>query len=318
MIQPQPQHAVPAPEPVPYTTQLPPLGTGVNNRRPLAEVLRYTGGSAAGLSATNAFIGCPRYSELRAMGVEPKPTAAELEGPVDLEAAAFGTMMHALRCERFLYGSQYMYWLLSQWQNDLTAYDYYKALELWQTYDIMFPLGTDPFRVLGVELEVRTPLQLWDGGWVVKTVKYDTVIQYPDGTVYSFECKTTSKGGESVLRPYLVQGMTHSGLWNANPWLVAQYGKMHGSLFDLMVKTKVPDCDRRFAYFSDYQQQRALLYMCAPQQSVSFRRSPVDGKMPEMFGHCFGHWRPCEMIGICHEQAYGMYQYRDGRDYDGR
>lgn len=317
MIQVQPKEAVPMPA-LDATTQLPAYGHGVNNRRPLREVLEYSSGSSAGLSATNAFIGCPRYVELQALGVRPKPSAAELAGPVDMEASEFGTMMHALRAERFTYGPQHMYWLLGCWQNEMTAYDFLKAYQLWQLYDAMFPYGTDPFQVIGVECEVRTPLQLWDGSWVLKSVRYDTIIRYSDGSVYSFECKTSGKGGEGALRPYQIQGMTHSGIWNANPWLVSRYGRMQGTLYDMLVKTKDPDCDRRFSYFSEYQQRRALLYMVAPQQSVFFRRSPVDGKMPELFRACFGYWKPCAYVGLCHEQAFGMYEYKDGRDYDGR
>jgi len=252
------------------------------------------------------------------MGVRTKADGEPLEGVRELEATEFGTMMHALRAERWLYGPHAMYWLLGQWQSELTNYDFWKAYQLWQYYDSVFPMGTDSFRVLGVEVEVRTPLKLWNGTYVIKTVRYDTVIQYPTGEVYSFECKTMARGGEGPLRPYFVQGMTHAGLWNANPWLVSQYGRMQGSLFDMFIKTKEPDCDRRPMYWSEYQQQRALLFMCAPQQSVKFVRSPVDGKMPEMYGHCYGHWRPCAYIGICHEQAFGMYEYDDGRDYDGR
>ncbi len=300
------------------TIDLPPFGQGVNNRRPLRDVLEYSGSSVAGLSATTAWIGCPRYVELKALGVRRCPTNAELEGVVALPPASFGTMMHALRSERLLYGPQAHYQLLESWRSEMVLEDYLKALQLWQTYDAMFPWGRDPFEYLGVECEVRTPLQLWNGSWVLKTVRYDSVIRYPDGSIYSFECKTSAKGGSGALRPYLIQGMTHSGLWNANPWLTAKYGQMQGSLFDMLVKTKEPDCDRIPEYFSRHQQKRALLFMCAPQQSVHFTRSPVDGKLPEMFGHCYGHWRPCDYIGLCHEEAYGSYQYRDGRDYDGR
>lgn len=323
MHQPQPQVAAPGPF-AHVTTVLPPFGHGVNNRRYLRDVLDSSSGSVAGLSATTAFLGCPRYTELRALGVKQKPTNAELEGPVELPAMYFGTMMHALRSERLLYGPQAHYALLEFWRPELVIEDYLKALSMWQVYDVMFPWGRDPFEYLGVECEVRTPLQLWNGEWVIKTVRYDSVIRYPDGSVYSFECKTTGKGGYGALRPYLVQGMTHSGLWNANPWLVSRYGRMAGSLFDLLVKSKdrktgeVGDADRIPEYFSNYQQQRALLYMCSPQQSVSFQRSPVDGKMPEFFHHCYGYWRPCEFVGICHDQSYGAYQYKDGRDYDGR
>lgn len=302
------------------THVLPPFGHGVNNRRSLWEVLDSSASSTAGLSATTSYIGCPRYVELRNwLGVERKPTNAELEGAVELPAALFGVMMHALRSERLLYGPQAHYALLEYWRPELVIEDYLKALGIWQTYDAMFPWGRDPFEYLGVECEVRTPLKLWNGQWVLKTVRYDSVIRYPsDGSVYSFECKTSAKGGQGSLRPYLVQGMTHSGLWNANPWLVGKYGRMVGSLFDMLIKTKEPDCDRIPEYFSRYQQERALLFMCAPQQSVQFHRSPIDGKMPEMFGHCYGYWRPCEYVPLCHDQSYGSYQYRDGRDYDGR
>lgn len=324
MIQPQPQALTAPPESGPkvvetYTVDLPPYGFGMNNRRKLHDVIQYSGGSAAGLSATTAFIGCPRYSELKALGVRPKSEGEELQGVRDLIPTEFGTMMHALRAERFVYGPQWMYWLLGQWQSELTNYDFWKAYQIWQLYDQVFPYGMDPFEILGVEVEVRTPLRLWNGSYVVKTVRYDTVIRYA-GTrdVYSFECKTMSKSGESVLRPYFVQGMTHAGLWNANPWLVSKYGQMRGSIFDCLVKTKEPDVDRRPMYWTTYQQQRALLYLCSPQQSVHFVRSPVDGKMPEMYGHCYGHWSPCQYIGICHEQAFGMYEYEDGSAYDGR
>jgi hypothetical protein len=259
---------------------------------------------------------------LRALGVKHKPTNAEMEGPVELAPMYFGTMMHALRSERLLYGPQAHYALLEAWRHELVMEDYLKALGIWQTYDTMFPWGRDPFEYLGVECEVRTPLQLWNGQWVLKTVRYDSVIRYPqDGSVYSFECKTTAKGGSGALRPYLLQGMTHSGLWNANPWLVGKYGRMQGSLFDLLVKTKEPDADRIPEYFLALPTGRALLYLVAT----------AVGALHAVAGR----WKNCRSfqslllrllapkcvtrLASRHDQSYGAYQYKeDGRDYDGR
>lgn len=296
---------------------LPAFGSGIDNRRPLKDVLRYSAGSFAGNSAIGGWLECPEKSRLSGLGVRPKSSGWS-GPPGDLDPAPFGTLNHALRAERLLYGSESVYALLDRWAPELSSDDYIKAKLMWRIYDTQFPLGSDGFEYLGVECEVRTALKLYDGRQVIRSVRYDTIIRM-GGLVYSFECKTMSRSGRGALLPYMRQGMVQQAIWNANEALVERYGRMDGVIFDMLVKTQTPNIDRSPPEcFSKHQEGLARQWMRSPDETVKFFVDPVTGRFPQFLQSCWGRWSPCHYIPVCHEEAYGMYEYGDGSEYDGR
>lgn len=297
---------------------LPPFGFGVDNHRSLKDILRYSAGSFAGHSAVSGWLACPERSRLGSMGVKMKPSNFGGGSIPDLDPASFGTLNHALRAERLLYGSDSVYSLLDVWARELSYDDYVKAKLMWRIYDSQFPLSTDGWEYLGVETEVRTKLRTWQGQEIVRSVRYDTLIRM-GGLVYSFECKTMSKSGRGALLAYMSQAMTQTALWNANEALVTKYGPMEGVIFDMMVKTQNPNVERSSPeVFSKHQQKFILQYLRAPEETVKFFINPETGRYPQFAHSCWGKWSPCSYIPLCHEEAYGMFEYRDGREYDGR
>lgn len=305
------------------TRWLPPLGYGVDHlRQSLWEMLDSSSGSAIGQSAVSDWVGCPEYSRLKSLGVENKPSNAQAAGEIfDLEPMSFGTMMHALRAMRLLYGNDQMFALLERWRPDLTDDDYLLAKMLWRVYDTVYPMAGDAvFEVLGVECEVRTALPTWDGRRVIRTVRYDTVIRYPQsGELFSFECKTMARSGRGTLRTYYKQGASQMALWNANQEMVGRYGPMSGVLYDCLVKTKNPSVDRIPEYFSRVHQQLARKYLVSPEQSVIYMKDPETGRYPQNLNHCYQFFRPCQYVDLCWEGSFGAYRFSEtGETYDGR
>lgn len=300
------------------TTALPPWGTGVVLPNTLAELLDSSSASPAGYSAVSSYLTCPEHSRLRRIGVRRKPSnyvSYELE---DLDALYFGVLIHALRAARLVFGVEAPYICLDRWRNQMTDNDYNKALLLFRLYDQSYPFGYDPFDYIGVEVQVQTDVKTREGAPCLRTVRYDSVVKLRDGSgVLSFEAKTMAKKGRSTLQGYFVQAMCQMALWNANHDLVRQHGPMKGVLFDCYVKTAVPSVEREQEFFSNTQQQLALSYLRSPDGAVQFS-ADERGHYPRMLHACWGKWRPCEAIGICHDQAYGDYQLPDGSTYDGR
>lgn len=300
------------------TLWLPPLGTGVDHRQQsLHDVVLYSAGSVAGQSAVSDWLACPEYSRLKKKGVRTKQ--AQHFEVADLDAASFGTMMHALRAMRWLYGSGIVYELLEKWRSEMTEDDYLKAKMLWHVYDTLFMLGSDPFEFLGVEVEVRTALLGWDGKPIVRSCRYDTVIRYlSTGEIASFEFKTMARSGRGGLQPYYKQGASQMAIWNANADLVGRYGPMGEVLYDCAVKTKTPDVVRLPERFTRFQQLLAHKYLTSPEQGVKYAVGP-DGRFPQNLHTCYGRWRPCEYIDACWNESYGAYTMgEEGETYDGR
>lgn len=266
-----------------------------------------TGASTVGNSAIGAWLSCPQYSHLSSLGVQPKP----YEGVSDygLNALSLGTLFHLLRAARLVHGQAFAEDLLrrfSQETREVGADDAMKVLLWLRVYDQEFPLPTEPFEVLGVEVEVVTNIKDWWGRPLFRTVRYDTVIRL-DGAIFSLECKTTAKSGQAALNQYIPQGMVHSALWNANAALVEQYGAMQGTIWDTLVKTAEPKAARIGPrYFTTRQQEKALDYLRLP-EVISVPRLP-DGSYPRFFHNCWGKYAPCRFIAGCHDDVWGDYE----------
>lgn len=291
------------------TKQLPPFGFTIPKS---VEEIVSRGGSAAGYSAVSNYLACPERSRLYSLGVRPKPKmrAADDSGiPDEIEdPRAWGSIIHALRATRLAYGQDRALQLIEEL--DLSGLDKLKLKSIWLVYDSQFPLMEEPFKYLGVEVEVVSNIALPGAPPCLRSVIYDSVIVIPDAAgneaLFSFECKTASRSGENQFSQYMPQFMSQTAFWNANADLVQRYGPMKGVVIDAVIKTEVPKCERLGPrYIDSLMQQRALEYARLP-ESVHFPVAP-DGAFPRMLHTCWGRYRPCEMISLCMEDARGDY-----------
>lgn len=284
------------------TTELPP----VHFKPPatFAEALR-GGASSVGKSAVSGWLSCPQASHLGSLGVQPRP--AEGVSEYGISALSFGTLFHALRATRLVQGQDGAERLLASWGSEIDAESMQKAFMLLRVYNAEFPLETEPFDVLGVEVEVVTNIHDWWGRPLFRTVRYDTVVRMKqDGAIFSLECKTMAKSGQSSLNAYVDQGYVHSAVWNGNKHLVEQYGAMQGTIWDCAIKTMTPRAERVGPrYFTTYQQSLALDYLRMP-EVISMPMLP-DGNYPKFLHTCWGRWSPCKYIAGCHDNAWGEY-----------
>lgn len=284
----------------------------------LRDLFAWSGSSAAGQSAVTDFLTCPERSRLRANGVRRRAAGDVIFDGVDgLNALGFGTLTHGLRAIRVVHGHELMMDVLMGWRSEMDPIDFQKVRFMFQTYEQNYPRATDPLEYLGTEVEVRTDIARPGEPSIVRTVRYDTVVR-TGGEVFSFEAKTMGRSGASSLNPYTTQKYTQVALWNNNPALVAQYGKMRGVIYDCLVKTTVPNVDRVGPhYVSRLHEGLALDYLRLPENGdVMFRKMP-DGTYPKMLHACWGRWSPCDYIDLCHEHAFGEYLYANGQRYDG-
>lgn len=300
--------------PLQATVSLPPVGYPLP--RTYLEVLK-SSGSAAGYSAVSAWLTCPEQARLRALGVRRRPDTLDDKGKLD--ALTFGTIAHAIRAVRLAYGHvAALAWFWAVVAPEIPRPDADKLDLMFRIYESIYPLAADPWRVLGIEVEVITDLDgvvgPRSGHPVYRTVRYDTVIAHPDGGVYSFEAKTAARS--SSMEQYNTQGMIQCALWNANGALTRQYGLMRGVLFDEFVKTETPKCERKDPkYYSKGQQAMALRYLLLA-DTVRYPVGP-DGRYPQMLHACWGKYSPCLYISLCHDEAAGIYEYEDGSSFDG-
>lgn len=298
------------------TSELPAISF---NPPPTVEAILASGASLAGMSAVTSFLTCPEASRLRSLGVKRKAYEVQEEtGLHDLEEATdFGSVAHAVRATRICYGHQ-------------TALDYINHLNLTEearmrlrgmflVYDSMFPLGEEPFRYVGVEVEVVTDVAAPGYKPTLRTVRYDSLVYFAPGGhttagaegIYSFECKTSSRSDQNALSAYLPQRMSHVALWNNNPELVRRYGPMRGVLYDMMIKTKVPQADRHGPFYvSKLQQTRALEYLRLPEQiQFPVLTSATGPSYPRFLHSCWGRFSPCPYVNLCHDNSVGEYEW---------
>jgi len=280
-----------------------------------ADLLAESRGSAAGHSAVSNWLTCPEASRLKSLRIQRKPQSYEVD---EMNALAFGTLCHVLGAIRPVYGEAAVYELLAQWASEIGPEALLKADLLFKTYDLSFPLELDPFRYLGVESEVLTDIRTRQGAPCIRTVRYDAIIKLESGEIFSFEKKTMARSGAGSLSAYTTQAMVQVALWNANEALVQKYGTMRGVIFDCLIKTVTPNVERVGPkYYSNAQQNLALDYMRLPDDGgATFSKNP-DGTFPRMLHACFGRWRACEFVGLCHDEAWGDYEDRDGNTYAG-
>lgn len=302
------------------TTELPPLDYPIP--KSLDEILNQ-GGSRVGNSAVMGWLSCPEASRLKALGCRRK--VHEADGPVDLDALGYGSLIHALLAVRVVHGTQIAINLLRPFTPDdwrgfiannwrpvlaLSADDRLRAFHVVRTYDYNFPLEQEPWEYLGIESEVSTEIGTGPHGLVLRTARYDAIVRHKsDGAIFSLEKKTSSGGGEGAINVYTPQFSVQTALWNHNPALVEKYGRMVGVIPDVIIKGAVPKCERHFPrYITALQERRAIEYMMLPEK-INFQIAE-DGSYPRFHHSCWGRFRPCEYINLCWHGATGDYETR--------
>ena len=273
----------------------------------LFAMLRSSSASRAGYHGVAGFLTCPEQSRLHALGVRRIPWTEASSEPVDLDPLDFGTACHHLRAVRFLHDREWER-QLDAWKQQLTGDDHTKMKLMFRTYDAVYPRAADmeQYEFLGVEAAVETDIRSATGEHqLLRSVRYDTVIRDRSGEVWSFEAKFLSRGGQNCVSPYMGQAYAQVALWNANAALTQTYGKMRGVLFDVGLKTLVPNVERYDRVMGRVHHRLAIEYLRTPENMVFYKNA--DGSYPRMLHACWGRWRPCEYIQLCHEQAYGDY-----------
>jgi len=290
----------------------------------VAELLD-SSGSSAGYHAVSSYLACPEKSRLRASGLRRKQRNIDLDPNVmvELNPMGYGTLIHCLLGTRIVYGHDAAEALLGrreaapyqtfdgQWSKPLGLLepDRAKALLALRTYDATHPLNGDPFRYIGVESEVKADVALPGQPTMIRTVRYDGVVQQDDPVrgkvVLSLEHKTAARGGN--MKEYTGQAMVQVTLWNQCPALVEKYGPMVGVIFDVIVKSIMPKCERLPPrYVTKAQQQRALEYLRLP-ETVKYPIN-ADGSYPRMLHTCFDRYGACDYVDLCLEGARGEYE----------
>jgi hypothetical protein len=293
--------------------------------RTFAQVLASSKASAAGFHANSEWLTCPERMRLKAMGVVRRPDEGERsEWAKDgLNALSYGTLIHELLALRVCWGQAATAAELGNWRGEIGEKAYASSMLILAVYEQTIPEAHEPLRFLGVEVEVITNVVMRPGTGpgteaCMRTVRYDGVVYAttPGGQqeLYSLERKTMARSGYSALFAYYPQGMTQVALWNANPELVAAYGEMKGVIYEAIVKTKMPSVDRQPTYFTRRQQLMALDYMRYSENGMARFAQAADGSFPRMLHSCWGRWRPCDYIGLCHDELTAAYMMKDGSD----
>jgi hypothetical protein len=266
---------------------------------------------------------CPEKSRLRALGVKRRGEAWHEED--ELSALDFGSLCHFLRAIRVVHGHDKVEATLDFWRHEIPAKSWLKARFLFRTYESMFPRELDPMEYLAVEAEVVSDVgrALELGRSILRSVRYDTVVRVPGvggspAELFSFEAKTMARGGQGSVNPYMGQAMTQAAICNANPALVARYGRMAGVIFDGLLKTTTPDVVRYGPYyFGRVHNKLALRYLSYADSGDAVYGVQPDGTYPKFIHACWGRWAPCDYIALCHEESFGEYENADGSSYEG-
>lgn len=282
------------------TTDLPPFGYKVP--RTLQEMFS-VGASKYGHTYVSRYLACPELARLKSLGVRVKRDL--ITGPVELNNLDFGSFVHSLLATRAVYGHDQSLMMLEYFRPELVTDDYLKLLHTLKIYDITHPAETEPFKYLGIEVEVFTNIGDGKGNPLVRSVRYDGLI-FDGNSVYSLERKTASRGGNATINSYTPQFMVQVALWNTNDALVQKFGKMNGTLVDLVIKTTVPKCERHARHFSRLHEERALEYLRLPEH-IKFPANE-DGSHARMLHTCQGKYSSCEYMSLCFEQAVNDYE----------
>ncbi len=278
---------------------------------PNVAAIRSVGPSEEGHSVYSSRLLCPEFARLMTAGVYPK--RIDQSDSLEKEYLVWGSIIHSIRAVRIVYGHARALQFIGDL--DLSAEDKLTLLTMWKIYESVYPLADEPFKYLAVEAEVWTDIGDGHGGQLLRSVRYDSVIKGPGDGVFSFECKSSARSGQSVLDAYRLQFTTQTAFWNRNQWLVDRYGPMKGVLCDMIIKTQVPKVDRIGPlYQGNLAELRTVEYyrLLQPNRAYSaieLKANP-DGSHPRFLSNCWGRYRACMFVGLCWEGAVGAYEIR--------
>jgi hypothetical protein len=296
---------------------LPPWGYDLNLS--LQEIFAQTS-SPAGHSSISTFLACPEKARLRRLGVRRKSQIVNDDGlPDEYGATEIGSLVHHLLAGRIIHGQDAVEALLEYAEGDFglplpVPEDVRQKLYLMmRVYDEAYPIAEEPFEYLAVEAEIMTDISgAKEGPACLRSARYDAVVRMREGphegTIWSLEHKTASRGGIGAINQYLAQYETQVAVWNRNPYLVAAYGPMRGVIPDLIIKKAVPEVERAYREISPTQVDRIVQYLRLPEQ-ITFKVA-ADGSHPRMRHNCFKGWPPCEYLELCDQDAQNLYETR--------
>jgi hypothetical protein len=273
------------------------------------------GASTRGYHAASDYLSCPERSRLKSIGLKLKNTG--IIDDIEVGPLVFGSLMHSLLAIRVVHGMAVAEAMIrpgSGIGNSIHEEWRLKAHELLLTYDREWPMSGQftegAWLYIGCESTVDTEI----APGVVRTARYDKIVQTSESgrkVVYSVEHKTASRAGEWAMISYTPQFYVQATIWNRNDELVKRYGPMIGVIPDILVKTKVPKCERYAPrYVSERQMDLAVEYMTLPDKIVF----PInaDGSYPHFIHTCFGgKYGHCEYTEYCLESAKNAYEIEE-------
>ena len=266
-------------------------------------VLCKGGSSGYGWSHHGQMSACPemyRLAEIKRLEITP------YDQNMKLNALSFGIVWH---------------WLLEGHHNGKNPLPVLKKMQGIPLDDMerlttMFLLykkryTTFPFKILATEIRIETSIPgvlcIERGKMVRKTqpysVRYDGVIQYPNGAIYSFEHKSASDIRNTTGAEWSTSSSIHGQVWAWNRHPIAKkLGPMKGVLMDIATKAKEPDYTRIPLYISQQQltmHERNLRFWLGWRNQLYKELGP-NVEWPQNNSRCWSRYGPCAFLPHCH------------------
>lgn len=168
-----------------------------------------------------------------------------------------------------------------------------------------------PFKILATECRIQVPVDgvlLMQNGKLTKktqpySVRYDGIIQYESGAIYSFEHKTARNVTGTTSAEWFTNSSIHGQVdtWNRHP-ISKVLGPMAGVLMDITTKEKETEFQRIPLYISELQRAmhwRNLKWWLGLRNQLLTTLGP-DAVWPQSNTSCFGRYGPCAFLAHCH------------------
>lgn len=180
----------------------------------------------------------------------------------------------------------------------------------------------EPFEILATECRIAAPVvgvaAFIDGKLDMQrdqpySVRYDTIIRYANGAIYSLEHKTASEIRGTTSAEWYCNSSIHGQVWTWNNHPVSRLlGPMKGVMMNLI--TKKPDAEL----------ERMPLYIAKPQLAMHERNLKYwfwwrndllrdvgpDEVWPQNNMSCWSRYGPCEFLATCHNGVSGHLHHK--------
>jgi hypothetical protein len=165
------------------------------------------------------------------------------------------------------------------------------------------PVAKEPFKVLATEIRLEVPIPDLDPKRHRYSVRYDAIVQYASGAIYSLEHKTASMIKGDTNATWYADSSIHGQVWAWNQHPLAQkYGPLTGVIMDIATKSKEPEYARFVQHLSPRQlgaHQRNLQYWSLL-KDMFLREIGPDSEWPQNNKNCWGRYGPCAFVEHCH------------------